>query len=176
MVPGAGNDTGAAMVEPSSRRDFLTKLWAWLGIAALLQFLAGAAFFFSSGRKRTGKETARLLEVGLIEEFPVDSVTLIRNGNLYLTRLSDGGFLAISKKCTHLGCAVPWMAERKQFECPCHASIFDITGDVIKAPAPRALDLYPITIERNMVTIDISHPLRRSGFTPEQVIYPGERG
>ena len=176
MVSGTRNDTGVAMVEPSSRRDFLTKLWAWLGIAALLQFLAGAAFFLTSGRKRTGKEAARLLEAGLIEEFPVNSVTLIRNGNLYLTRLSDGGFLAISKKCTHLGCAVPWMAEQKQFECPCHASIFDITGDVIKAPAPRALDLYPMTIERNMVTIDISHPLRRSGFMPEQVIYPEERG
>ncbi len=176
MVPGAGDDVGDAMVEPPSRRRFLTNIWAGLGVVALLQFLAGAAFFLTSGRKRTGKKSAPLLEAGLVGDFPTGSVTLIRKGNLYLTRLEDGGFLAISKKCTHLGCAVPWMAERKQFECPCHASIFDITGDVIKAPAPRALDLYPVTINRDMITIDTSNPLRRSGFTPEQVIYPEERG
>ncbi|MBW2683579.1 MAG: Rieske (2Fe-2S) protein [Deltaproteobacteria bacterium] len=164
------------MVEPSSRRGFLTKIWATLGGIALLQFLAGAAFFLTSGRKQTGEEKAPLLEAGQIEDFPPGSVTLIRNGNLYLSRLEDGGFLAISKKCTHLGCAVPWVAERKQFECPCHASIFDITGDVIKAPAPRALNLYQITIKRDMVRIDINNVVRRSGFTPEQVIYAEERG
>jgi cytochrome b6-f complex iron-sulfur subunit len=164
------------MVKLSSRRDLLTKLWAGLGIAALLQFLAGALFFLSSGRKRTGKKKTALLEIGPVENFPVGSVTLLRKGNCYLNRLDDGGFLAISKKCTHLGCAVPWVAERKQFECPCHASIFDITGDVIKSPAPRALDLYPVTIRRNMITIEIGNPVRRSGFSPEQVIYPEERG
>ncbi|OEU50328.1 MAG: hypothetical protein BA866_12900 [Desulfobulbaceae bacterium S5133MH15] len=176
MVPGAGDDTGGAMVKPSSRRSFLTNIWTGLGVIALLQFLAGAAFFLTSGRKRTGKKTAQLLEAGPIENFPTGSVTLIRKGNLYLSRLEDGGFLAISKKCTHLGCAVPWVAERKQFECPCHASIFDITGDVIKAPAPRALDLYPVSIKRDMVRVDINNPVRRSGFTVEQVIYPEERG
>ena len=176
MVPGPGNDIGDAMVKPSSRRGFLTNIWTGLGVIALLQFLSGAAFFLTSGRKRADKKTAELLEAGPIENFPSGSVTLIRNGNLYLSRLEDGGFLAISKKCTHLGCAVPWVAERKQFECPCHASIFDITGDVIKAPAPRALDLYQVTIKRDMVRIDINNPVRRSGFTPEQVIYPEELG
>ena len=176
MVPGACNEMGVAMVKPSSRRDFLAKLWIGLGGVVILQFLAGALFFLTSGRKQTGKQTAEILEAGPVGDFPPGSVTLIRKGNLYLTRLKDGGFLAISKKCTHLGCAVPWVAERKQFECPCHASIFDITGDVIKAPAPRALDLYPVTIKRDLIRIDMNNPIRRSGFTPAQVIYPEERG
>jgi len=164
------------MVKPSSRRDFLTKLWTALGFVALLQVLAGALFFLTSGRKRAGREKTELLEVGTVDNFPIGSVTLIRKGNCYLTRLEDGGFLAISKKCTHLGCAVPWVAEKNRFECPCHASVFNITGDVIKSPAPRALDLYPLTIRRDMITISINSPIRRSGFTPEQVTYVEEHG
>ncbi len=159
-----------------SRRSFLTRLWIGLGAVALLQFLAGTAFFLLSGRKRAGKHTTQLLEVGLITDFLPGSVTLIGKGHLYLTRLDDGGFLAISRKCTHLGCAVPWIIERKQFECPCHASVFDITGKVIKAPAPRALDLFPVSFKRDMVTIDISSPIKRADFTAEQPVYPREIG
>lgn len=160
----------------SSRRSFLTKIWIGLGFAALLQFLAGAAFFLVSGRKRTDENRPLHIEAGTIADFMPGSVTLIAKGHLYLTRLDDGGFLAISRKCTHLGCAVPWIDERKQFECPCHASVFDITGNVIKAPAPRALDMYPISFERNMVMIDISKPIKRSTFSAEQPSYPQELG
>ncbi|MEA3546866.1 MAG: ubiquinol-cytochrome c reductase iron-sulfur subunit [Thermodesulfobacteriota bacterium] len=161
---------------PSSRRRFLSRIWIGLGIVALLQFSAGAVAFLTSGRKRADKYTPRLLEAGAIGDFPLGSVTLIGKGHLYLTRLDDGGFLAISRKCTHLGCAVPWIAERKQFECPCHASIFDMTGNVIKAPAPRALDLFSITIEHDTVIIDINKRIKRSTFTAEQLIYPQELG
>ncbi len=169
---------GVAMVETktSSRRSFLTRIWIGLGFAALLQFLAGSAFFLVSGRKRTDENTPQLIASGTIADFAPGSVTLIAKGHLYLTRLDDGGFLAISRKCTHLGCAVPWIDERKQFECPCHASIFDSTGNVLKAPAPRALDLYPISFERNMVMIDISKPIKRSTFSAEQPAYPQELG
>jgi cytochrome b6-f complex iron-sulfur subunit len=168
--------TQTKQIDSSTRRSFLARIWTWLGVIALLQLLAGTAFFFVSGRKRAGNDSQQLLDAGVIADFPLGSVTLIGKGNLYLTRLEDGGFLAISRKCTHLGCAVPWIAERKQFECPCHASIFDRTGNVIKAPAPRALDLHAITIEREKVIIDLGSLIKRSGFSAEQVVYPQERG
>jgi len=161
---------------PESRRSFLTKVWIGLGVVAVLQFLAGSAYFLLSGRKRAGMHTEQFLEVGLIPDFSPGSVTLIGKGHLYISRLDDGGFLAISRKCTHLGCAVPWIAERKQFECPCHASVFDNTGNVIKAPAPRALDLFAVSFKRDKVIVDISTPVRRSGFTAEQPVYPSELG
>ncbi len=159
-----------------TRRSFLSRVWTVLGIAALLQFLAGAVFFLGSGRKEAGREVAEKLVAGAVTDFPLGSVTLIAKGHLYLSRLDDGGFLAISRKCTHLGCAVPWVAERKQFECPCHASVFDMTGKVLKSPAPRALDLFPVTFEDELVMIDISNPVRRSVFADEQLVYPVEQG
>ncbi len=160
----------------SSRRSFLARVWTFLGIAVLLQFLAGAVFFLGSGRKEAEGEVAEKLVAGAVADFPSGSVTLIAKGHLYLSRLDDGGFLAISRKCTHLGCAVPWVDERKQFECPCHASVFDMTGKVLKSPAPRALDLFPVTFEDGLVMIDISTPVRRSVFAAEQLVYPRELG
>jgi cytochrome b6-f complex iron-sulfur subunit len=159
-----------------SRRNVLSETWRFLGIVALLQCIVGAVFFLGSGRKKASRQEKQQLAAGLVTDFQPGSVTLIAQGHLYLTRLEDGGFLAISRKCTHLGCAVPWIAERKQFECPCHASIFDMTGNVLKSPAPRALNLFPITIENNQVMIDIANPVRRAGFASEQLVYPGELG
>ncbi len=87
-------------------------------------------------------------------------------------RLGDGGFLALSCKCTHLGCTVPWVEKEKRFLCPCHASAFDITGNVISAPAPRALDIFTVSIENNIVKVDTGRRIKRSGFDSKQVVYP----
>ena len=157
---------------PTERRGFLTKIWIGLGLVTLLELAAGGISFFVSGRKeKGGKLPPLLIDAGPVTDFPPGSVTLVRPGNCYLSRLEDGGFLAISRKCTHLGCAVPWVAERKQFECPCHASVFDHTGMVVRSPAPRALDLYPITFDHDRIVIDINHPIRRANYRPEQLSY-----
>lgn len=154
------------------RRSFLTKIWFALGIVAFAEFLLGGVSFFVSGRKNNAKDSCAVtIEAGNINDFLPGSVTLIRAGNCYLSRLQDGGLLAISRKCTHLGCAVPFVPERNQFECPCHASIFDNTGNVIKSPAPRALDLFPIHFVHDMIMIDINQPIKRAGFSADQLSY-----
>jgi cytochrome b6-f complex iron-sulfur subunit len=58
-----------------------------------------------------------------------------------------------------------------KFACPCHGSAFDITGSVIEAPAPRALDIYPIAIENNIIKVDIRTPIKRNTFHKDQVTY-----
>ena len=69
-------------------------------------------------------------------------------------------------------CTVPWIAEEQRFTCPCHASTFDISGQVISAPAPRALDIYPVSIENGIIMVDTHQPIRRSGYRKEQATYP----
>lgn len=157
------------------RRSFLSKIWIGLGVVGLAQFIIGGISFFVSGRKNDAKDSlAVVIEAGNITDFLPGTVTLILAGNCYLSRLDDGGLLAISRKCTHLGCAVPWVTDRNQFECPCHASIFDKTGNVIKSPAPRALDLYPISFEKDRIRIDISRPIKRASFSADQLAYHQE--
>jgi Rieske Fe-S protein len=67
------------------------------------------------------------------------------------------------------------MEKENKFMCPCHASAFNITGNVISAPAPRPLDIYPVTIENDIVKVDTSKPIKRSEFSSDQVVYPEKR-
>ncbi|CAB1056046.1 hypothetical protein D1BOALGB6SA_780 [Olavius sp. associated proteobacterium Delta 1] len=157
----------------SSRRSFLTKLWFALGFVALAEFIAVAFAFLRPGKPAARPENAEaIVTAGKIDAFAPDSVTAFVRGKFYLTRLADGGFLALSRKCTHLGCTVPWVATENKFACPCHASAFDIGGNVISPPTPRALDIYPIFIENDIVKVDTSKPIKRSEFKAEQVTYP----
>ena len=156
-----------------NRRSFLTKLWIGLGILAFLEFLV-AVIAFLKPRKSPDREGffGGMIEVGPTEAFEPGSVIANIRGQFYLSRLKDGGFLAISRRCTHLGCTVPWDAERKQFICPCHASVFDITGEVVKAPAPRALDIHPVIIDNNIVKVDTGQRIKREGFKVSQTVKP----
>lgn len=153
--------------DPSRRRAL-----HWLGGGLALTLLAELAWIvaaFLRPRARTGEARTRLVEAGPVERFAPGSVTPFPGGRFYLARLDDGGFLALDRTCTHLGCTVPWDAERGCFACPCHASTFDITGAVLSPPATRPLDHYPVRIENGVVRVDTARPLRRDASTPAQV-------
>jgi cytochrome b6-f complex iron-sulfur subunit len=113
--------------------------------------------------------TDGIVTAGAVDDFSPGTVTAFPGGKFYLVRLDDGGFLALHRQCTHLGCTVPWDEATARFICPCHASTFDLRGDVVAPPAPRALDLFPIRIENGIVKVDVSRPIRRSLFDPAQV-------
>jgi len=163
---------GEAVATEPSRRSFLNKLWIGLGLVALAEVVAVVFSFLRSNKsKRREADSSAMVTAGAIDKFEPNSVTAFVRGRFYLARLEDGGFLALSRKCTHLGCTVPWVEKEKKFACPCHASVFDITGAVINPPAPRPLDIYPVSIENNVVKVDTSKPIKRSEFRAEQVTY-----
>jgi len=151
----------------TSRRSFLSRLWLGLGGLALAEYVWLMVEFL---RPRSGPaEDAGVLVAGPVEQFDLDSVTAFPAGRFYLTRLADGGFLAVSRECTHLGCTVPWMADEGRFVCPCHSSAYDIRGDVLSPPAPRALDIHPVRIENGIVKVDTGRTLKRRSFEASQV-------
>ncbi|MGD9333307.1 MAG: Rieske (2Fe-2S) protein [Desulfobacterales bacterium] len=155
------------------RRNFITFLWVGLGIAAFAELVWVVGAFLRPGQKgRPLAGPARLVDAGAVEAFLPGTVTAFPRGRFYLARLDDGGFLALSRRCPHLGCTLPWMEEEHQFVCPCHASAFDIRGDVIRSPAPRGLDLYPVTIENAVVKVDLGQVLRRDRFPSVAAVYP----
>ena len=156
-----------------SRRSFFNFLWGALGLAALAEMVWVAFSFLSPGRQSAKDQSASaVVSAGAVESFPPGRVEAFQRGQFYLVRLESGGFLALSCKCTHLGCTVPWVEKEKKFLCPCHASSFDITGQVTTAPATRALDIFPIAIENNLVKVDTSKRIKRTGFEAQQVTYP----
>ena len=137
------------------RRKFLSRLAALFG--ALAVFEAGwiGATFFGKRRSDMTPDKRRTVQIaGPVERFAPGSVTAFREGHFYLVRLDDGGFLALHRKCTHLGCTVPWNAEEQKFTCPCHASAFDRRGQVLSAPATRPLEQFAVDIEDGNVVVD----------------------
>ncbi len=157
--------------EAMSRRDFLSLGLGALGLVSLIQ--AGAITLQFLGPRRSDGEFGGLVVAGPVESFPPGSVTEFPDGRFFLVRLSDGGFLAVYRRCTHLGCAVSWHAAEARFSCPCHGSHFDQAGEVQNPPAPRALDTFPLTINDGIVNVDTARAQQRDRFNPAQLVYQG---
>jgi len=157
------------------RRGFLSLLWKVLTGVVILEMAAlVVAFFRSRGNRPEKSDEADIVDAGPVEAYAAGSVTAFVQGKFYLCRLEDGGFLAVSRQCTHLGCTVPWNETEAKFICPCHASTFDIRGDRLTSPASRPLDLHPVSIVNGRVRVDAGTRVRRSEFRPEQVVFPKE--
>jgi glycine/D-amino acid oxidase-like deaminating enzyme/nitrite reductase/ring-hydroxylating ferredoxin subunit len=54
-------------------------------------------------------------------------------------RRDDGTLVAVSTRCTHLGCQVRWNAAERSWDCPCHGSRFSPGGEILQGPAVRPL-------------------------------------
>ncbi len=147
--------------------------WIWGGLtAALAGEIAWVTTSFLRPRGGRAPDAISVIVAGPVDRFVPKTVTAFPEGRFYLARLEDGGFLAMDRTCTHLGCTVPWDARSACFTCPCHASTFDITGAVLAPPAPRPLDLYPVRIENGIVKVDTGRLIRRTAFVAAQVVRP----
>jgi cytochrome b6-f complex iron-sulfur subunit len=156
-----------------ARRRFLSFVWVGLGVAALVELFWVMGSFLRPGRWTSqGGKPETFIVAGGVDTFARGTVTAFPRGRFYLARLADGGFLALSRRCPHLGCTLPWVAEEKKFLCPCHSSAFDIHGDVLRSPAPRAMALHPVVIENNVVRVDTARTIKRDRFREDQVVYP----
>lgn len=60
---------------------------------------------------------------------------------IYVLALGGGAWAAVSPICTHRGCTVDIAGPR--LECPCHGSMYDREGNVLRGPAERALRRFP---------------------------------
>jgi isorenieratene synthase len=64
-----------------------------------------------------------------------------------------GAYLALSARCTHMGCVVAWTPEQDSFICPCHGGQFDRQGKVMKGPPQAPLDSFQCQPAGNTVQI-----------------------
>ncbi len=102
-----------------------------------------------------GKATEILRQFAATNDRPI----LIREGRFFLLH-APGGIIAAYRKCTHLGCTVPFSTEKDLFECPCHGSRYDKrTAVVLKSPAPKPLQLFHITQSQSGVLVVDTNPL-----------------
>ncbi len=149
-----------------SRRGFLGLLWGVSLVGLFVQ--AGAALYeFFLPRVAAGAFGSKVT-AGKPNEFKPGTVSYVRQGHFYISRLPDGSALALWQRCTHLGCTVPWVQAEGQFHCPCHGSLYNTKGEVIGGPAPRPLDLFPIEVVDGNLVVDTGHAIQRDKFDPSQ--------
>ncbi len=105
-------------------------------------------------------EPSRRFDIGSPADFPQGSATFLPDRRLFVFNESDG-FYAISSVCTHLGCNVKRAGPG--FECPCHGSRYDASGNVVQGPAPKPLPWYALSLSpRAELVVDLDQQV-----TPE---------
>ena len=137
-------------MDDKSRRDILRAGWKLGG--ALLFGAAGYTGYEALRPLATGAGGAKIT-VGKISSFAKDTSTYVPTGRMYVVNANDYLF-ALSQKCPHLGCHVPYCESSGRFECPCHGSIYDLAGEYITGPSPRGMDRYKVTLEGENVVVD----------------------
>jgi cytochrome b6-f complex iron-sulfur subunit len=141
-----------------------------LGTIAALE-IGAASWLFLQARGQETKENGKVV-AGSVNDFPPGSVTEFKDGAFFLIRAPDGGFLAVYRRCPHLGCTVNWQNGGKGFHCPCHGADFDFYGDCQGPPVPRPLDLFTVMIDdQSRVMVDMSQPQQRDRFNPAQLTF-----
>ena len=153
----------------SNRRKFMQLALKALGAVAVVEIGAIGSLFLTS--HSLDGEFGGIITVGQVEDFTPGSVVSFEEGNFYLVRTLEGGFLAIYRRCPHLGCTVNWVPQKEKFFCPCHAASFDPNGEGQSQVVARSLDTFPILFEDGAVKVDTSRIQVREHHSPEHISY-----
>jgi nitrite reductase/ring-hydroxylating ferredoxin subunit len=137
-------------MDDTSRRDFLRGGWKLSGA-----LLIGAAAYtgYEALRPLASSAGGAKITVGTTSSFATGTSTYVSAGRMYIVNANDYLF-ALSQKCPHLGCHVPYCESSGRFECPCHGSVYDLAGEYITGPSPRGMDRYEVTLEGENVVVN----------------------
>jgi len=80
---------------------------------------------------------------------PVDGLNLI----IVQNPVDPKTPFAINPKCSHQGCTVEWHGDKNIFICPCHGAEYSPSGSVVRGPAPKSLQTYPVKVEAGSIFV-----------------------
>jgi cytochrome b6-f complex iron-sulfur subunit len=72
------------------------------------------------------------------------SIGGVHTGQEFILFMLEDGPVAVSRRCTHLGCRVHFRQEIGLIECPCHQSRFTVNGNRLAGPAQEDLPTFPV--------------------------------
>ncbi len=137
------------------RRDFTQRILG--GAFAALLGVPGVATVLDPARRTAG---SRWTDAGAAADVTAEGVKTFsyeveagwetRKETGYLVR--DGeAIIALSAKCTHLGCKVRFKDDK--FVCPCHGGMFSRTGAPEKEPVIEPLVRFVVEIKDGKVRV-----------------------
>ncbi len=81
-----------------------------------------------------------------------DRILIVRN-TADTSNDPNGQIIGVSPHCPHRGCVVDWKQDTQEFVCPCHASVFDASGRLVRGVATQSLQAFDVKIENNAFLI-----------------------
>ncbi len=133
-----------------NRRQFVRRLEGAVGGCAALSVTGCIPFYFANVSVVGRRLIVRVDELSSRGSALIDPP----GGDLpiFLQRLADGTYSAVSTRCMHRGCPVEPAADK--LVCPCHGSEYTHTGEVLKGPTEHPLRKFPTAIEGDHVVIE----------------------
>ncbi len=111
------------------------------------------AYLFPPER-RVFNPTRRRMRVARADEIPIGKgKQVLFDGEPVWVLHLKGGWIALSAICTHQGCIVHWDEKRLMLNCPCHAGLFDVNGNVLAGPPRRPLKRLRVSVVRDEIVI-----------------------
>ena len=98
----------------------------------------------SSGSSGSSGGAQPLAKVADIPVGGAVSATAADGTKILLTQPTAGQVIGLNAKCTHMGCTVA--PGDKELDCPCHQSVYDLTGKNVSGPAPSPLAPFPVKV------------------------------
>lgn len=171
-------EAGKEAVRRGGRRKLLLGLLG-IGLTALLAKIAGVLHAFARPPV-VQNGYGGIIRTGTLADLPAPGSEPVHvpEGRFWLVH-DPGGVSALHSSCTHLDCRFSWDSDRKFFVCPCHGSQFARDGRLLKGPAERALDRFPVSLVSDDDTILRAADTKGANPVPVQDLLerqPGEDG
>ncbi|MCZ2805721.1 Rieske (2Fe-2S) protein [Modestobacter sp. VKM Ac-2983] len=119
------------------RAGLVTAGVAAAGVLAACGSGGGGGSTNDTPSENTGGGSGALAKVSDVPEGGALSVEDADGNELLLTQASAGTIVALSAICTHQGCTVK--GDGGELLCPCHGSVFDLSGANVSGPARKPL-------------------------------------
>jgi menaquinol-cytochrome c reductase iron-sulfur subunit len=100
-------------------------------------------------------------------------------GLVYVRRRTDvdrdttDEFVALTSRCSHVGCPVNYVQAAQSFVCPCHGGVYGFRGERTGGPPPRPLDRFRTRVRAGQVEVGPRFSLD-SELRPHAAHHPGE--
>ena len=90
-----------------------------------------------------------------VGDLATNAAKIFRFGNRpgILIHTPQDEWRAFSAVCTHLNCTVQYDADTSTIVCACHNGKYDLSGQVISGPPPRALDAYRVNVRGDEIVV-----------------------
>ena len=128
------------------RRTFLDSLLA-VGFVSTAAAIAYPVGWYLVPPESGEPDTASAVAAKAAELKP-SSGKVFKFGNRpgIVVRTADGEVRAFSAVCTHLDCTVQYKPDTTQLWCACHNGTYDLGGNVVSGPPPRALEQFVVNL------------------------------